>query len=51
MPCPHHRFYPGAEWSTAVIPDYVRDHDVATPALLCHKEPRALDATSWFFMA
>ena len=23
------------EWSTAVI----RDHDVATPALLCHKEP------------
>ena len=23
------------EWSTALI----RDHDVATPALLCHKEP------------
>ena len=24
-----------AEWSTAVV----QDHDVATPALLCHKEP------------
>ena len=24
-----------AEWSTPVV----RDHDVATPALLCHKEP------------
>ena len=28
-----------AEWSTAVIRDQVRGHDVATPALLCHKEP------------
>ena len=28
-----------AEWSTAVIRDQVRDHDVNTPALLCHKEP------------
>ena len=28
-----------SEWSTAVIRDQVRDHDVATPALLCHKEP------------
>ena len=27
-----------AEWSTAVIRDQVRDHDVNTPALLCHKE-------------
>ena len=27
------------EWSTAVIRDRVRDHDIATPALLCHKEP------------
>ena len=27
------------EWSTAVIRDQVRDHDVAMPALLCHKEP------------
>ena len=28
-----------AEWSTAVTRDHVRDNDVATPALLCHKEP------------
>ena len=28
-----------AEWSTAVIRDQVQDHDVATPALFCHKEP------------
>ena len=31
--CPVRRSSP--EWSIAVI----RDHDVATPALLCHKEP------------
>ena len=53
-------FCPGndliSEWSTAVI----RDHHVATPALLCHKQPAqvtqspllwALGALSWFFMA
>ena len=28
-----------AEWSTALIRDQVRDHDVAPTAVLCHKEP------------
>ena len=53
-------FCPGndliSEWSTAVI----QDHDVATPALLCHKEPAhgtkspllgPFLAFCWFFMA
>ena len=51
--------YPGtgkeeAERSTAVIRDQVRDHDVAMPALLCHKVPaqwEVLIAFRWFFMS
>ena len=27
------------EWTTAVIRDQVRDHDVASQAILCPKEP------------
>ena len=35
----HNIYCQAAEWTTAVIRDQVRDHDVATPPLLCHKEP------------
>ena len=43
-----------AELSTAEVRDQVRDHDVAMPALLCHKVPaqwEVLIAFRWFFMS